>query len=197
MRKNHYVRVSNAQYTGDVSADVLTTPAKRIKNPVINLLYYSNLAKAEATLANEKDDEYGIFFNRRGKFVAAYKGVGERINYRFSQEDISLLTRTVHTHNHPRSDASFSVEDVQLASRLELSELRVVTRTYLYVMRPGSLAWNKMSFGNTIQPTYAAAEAFVQQNRLSQIENLSDYQHEIWRELSERLGMIYSKTRRG
>lgn len=71
---------------------------------------------------------------------------GERAAVRFTQQEaLRMIDAAVFTHNHPR-DTSFSLADVDLAWRLRIREIRVVTQSFLYRLRPSVGGWRKIEW---------------------------------------------------
>jgi hypothetical protein len=63
---------------------------------------------------------------------------GEGATIRFTQQEVlRMIDAAVFTHNHPRN-TSFSLADVDLAWRLRIGEIRVLSHSFLYRMQPPS-----------------------------------------------------------
>lgn len=101
----------------------------------------SSLAKVESAIRG-KNVEYLAAFDASGKKLAELTDSSVD-SVRMPQKLIDFLAENdikVLTHNHP-GDSSFSPDDVNVAIALDLGELRVVSVSYTYSLKPGEDGW--------------------------------------------------------
>jgi hypothetical protein len=84
-------------------------------------------------LRYKKDVEQANVYDRSGKLVMVKNGTYN--NVFFTDDEVPKLRGTIVTHNHP-VPSPFSSDDVVMAFRWGLSEIRAVTENYLYVLKP-------------------------------------------------------------
>ena len=128
---------------------------------------------------------------------------GERTAVRFTQQEaLRMIDAAVFTHNHPRN-TSFSLADVDLAWRLRIGEIRVVTPAFLYRMRPPVGGWRKIEWQvieetvNTVHNHVGQEfQAALRAGRLT--ENEADLRgwHTIWLRTARHLSVSYTRRRR-
>lgn len=179
---------SDLAYSGDYTEEEQSHVAERLSG-FFARVKYRNVTSAEASIRKERD-EHSVFLSRDGKFLAAFRGKGDRINYNFSEQDIELLRGSIRTHNHLR-DVSFSTDDMRTACRLEMKESRAVGPNMLFVLRPGTAIWNSVFYEEVFSPAYDRAERFVLENQLEEEDDDGDFIHKTWIEVSRQLGMVY------
>ncbi len=116
------------------------------------------------------------------------------------------------THNHPfamkfldtdpRSFGhSFSEEDIRLACRAELSEIRAVTRKLRFSMKPSPAGWNLSYWFAVVSPRFESHNETVwsELNRaltagqITSAEADSRVLHETWLRVSGELNLAYSQ----
>jgi len=152
--------------------------------------------------------EVGYVFDTQGRQLLHLYGTEDQIDLT-GHEDI--LAGNVFTHNHPqgwsfpRDDPrhagnSFSLEDVMLASRHRLAEIRAVTPVYRYSMQPGAAGWPSP---DVLQQAFAIADA-SRDRRISEgllrgtidVERANaEHLHEVWQEVASVLRVEYSRGR--
>jgi hypothetical protein len=113
-----------------------------------------------------------------------------------------MIDAAVFTHNHPRN-TSFSLADVDLAWRLRMGEIRVVSHSFLYRMRPPVGGWKQIAW-TKIEDTVNTVHDHVRQDfqaalRVGKLtENETDLQgwHAIWLRVARLLSLTYTRRRR-
>jgi hypothetical protein len=128
---------------------------------------------------------------------------GERAAIRFTpQEALQMIDAAVFTHNHPRN-TSFSLADVDLAWRLRIGELRVVTQSFLYRMGPPVGGWRQIEWQNIEETVYAIRnqvisefQAALREGRLTENEANREGWHTIWRRTARQLSLSYTRRQR-
>jgi hypothetical protein len=133
----------------------------------------------------------------------------------FTEEEITTIraaSNTIFTHNHPRgwdyelddprhAGHSFSPEDIFLACRAELAEIRAVTPIYRYSMQPPLGGWNE-SLWNVLWTIYQTEYAHVNReltlqvmgNQLAVDEMEVEIEHLTWTRVAKLLGLVYNRS---
>lgn len=98
-----------------------------------------NLAEAEKFLATQMQIEYMYVFDAKGNQLLKLEGDYQTVSIPniYTQH---LKNATV-THNHPQG-SSFSMQDVQMAVKYDLAELRVVTNVCVYSLQRKLSGWD-------------------------------------------------------
>jgi hypothetical protein len=149
----------------------------------------------------DNDFETAAVFAKDGALLL--RKTGERAAIRFTpQEALRMIDAAVFTHNHPRN-TSFSLADVDLAWRLRIGELRVVTQSFLYRMRPPVGGWRQLEWKRieeTVNMVYDhVREEFqtaLSRGRLTETEADLRGWHTVWRRTARRLALSYTRSRR-
>lgn len=86
--------------------------------------------------------EESAFFSPTGREVLRLHGLttGDGFFTVIPEEMVTRLAGCILTHNHP-SGCAFTCRDLREAAVLSLAEIRVVTRTAAYSMKPGPDGW--------------------------------------------------------
>lgn len=77
--------------------------------------------------------ETGAFFAVDGRLLLQHIGDAHQVG--FTQQEMLQMRHAYFTHNHP-GDLTFSVEDIILASEINLVEVRAVTPLCRHIMEP-------------------------------------------------------------
>jgi hypothetical protein len=162
------------------------------------------LVRAVATVEKEiadNDFETAAVFARDGTLLL--HKAGERAAVRFlRQEVLQMIDAAVFTHNHPRN-TSFSLADIDLAWRLRIGELRVISPHFLYRMRPPPGGWRQIEW-QVIEETVTEVrqqvlqefQALLRLGRLTEAEADLRGWHTIWLRVARRLALSYTRRRR-
>jgi hypothetical protein len=140
---------------------------------------------------------------------------GEQYRIDFAHKEVERLRvgrGVVFTHNHPRgweypitsllrAGSSFSDADVEFACRVELIEMRVVTPTRCYFLRPAISGWNRNYWEDVLKPVYTRCEAEIKRQfrlrvlrrQMSWEEAGAEEMHEIWSRVAAELGLTYAR----
>lgn len=158
------------------------------------------VAAVEKEIAHN-DFETAVVFASDGTLLL--RKAGERATVRFTQQEaLQMIDAAVFTHNHPRN-TSFSLADVDLAWRLRIGEIRVVTPSFLSRMRPPVGGWRKIAWSvledtvNTIHDQVRQEfQAALRAGRLT--DNAADLRgwHTIWLRTARQLSVSYTRRRR-
>jgi hypothetical protein len=123
----------------------------------------------------------------------------------FTKEQLAQVRGNVVTHNHP-GGLPFSPEDVAFASRFGVAEMRAVTTTARYSMRPPRGGWTLAFYRTKVQPALRAAREDVRREELLAVwKGLAGYTTPggrrgderhwdmVWERVAAATGMIYRK----
>lgn len=125
-----------------------------IKRVEINLekerQLYTSIVKKESEIRMNKKYETAIAFNKNGEVLLNKDGQSRQVN--FIADECRKLKNGVMTHNHPsgwsypkgsvrRIGNSLSEDDILMAVRWDLSEMRAVTPNYTFVLKRPEKGW--------------------------------------------------------
>jgi hypothetical protein len=161
--------------------------------------------QAEDEIRNERV-EIAKVFDTEGNLVFEKRSSRED-SIIFSFDETRLMLGKIFTHNHPfpagttQSD-SFSPEDIELAATMKLLEIRAVTPTVTFSMRPPADGWNSEYWERRIKPAllrvrsivYQADQYNIETGKLTYHEAMQDYWDRVWRKTAQLLGMIYERS---
>lgn len=96
----------------------------------------------ERTIRTLTHAEETAIFSPEGRVVLRLHGIatGDGFFTVIPEEILPRLAGCILTHNHP-SGCAFTCRDICEGASLSLAEIRVVTRTAVYAMRPGPDGW--------------------------------------------------------
>ncbi len=154
--------------------------------------------------------EKAIFIGPDGRRLV--QSLGDEKSFTLSKDEFDSLrgVGATMTHNHPsghkfppsdprhRGD-SFSINDVKQAAYLQLAEVRAVTPTRRYWMKPPPGGWKDQHWQRDIPASYQRHHSAVltemvkavRTGRLSQAEANARVYDEIWSRVSRDLGLSY------
>jgi len=174
--------------------DLVRPTAPRPLPPVAG----NNVRSVEDTLRHSPY-EIGAAYNRMGQEVTRKEGVVARVV--FNRDELDAIHGGTLTHNHPtppgyRDGGSFSLADVLLAVQENLAELRAVSATYRYSMRPSGRAWPRRSsvrnsFERIEEAVTQSLRAQVQQGTLTAPEADVERYHQVWQQAAAELKLTY------
>lgn len=179
-----------------------------------------NVQKPPRDLAKELDAaekeirgltyEQAIYFSPDGRRLVQVRG--DEKSFTVPEKEFNSLrgVNATMTHNHPsghkyspsdprhRGD-SFSIQDVRQAAYLGLSEVRAVTPTRRFWMKPPKGGWQEHHWRKTIPDSYkkhydTVLPDLVHQvraGRITQAEANARLYHEVWSRVSKELGISY------
>ena len=126
-------------------------------------------------------------------------------------ETIRAASNPVFTHNHPRgwnfssenaqhAGSSFSPNDIELACKASLAEIRAVSPKYRFSMRTATgrfqaSDWQAIKFAFDVEHAAVKLEmgTAVMQGRLSREAYVADVLHETWKRVAPLLGLKYMR----
>jgi len=159
-----------------------------------------------------QDYETAFVWNSEGLLVL--KKDGDEYEVSFTDEEVLSMKSGILTHNHPfamkfpeadpRSFGhSFSEDDIRLACRAELSEIRAVTRKLRFSMKPSSTGWNLNYWTTVVKPGFEhhyetvwdeLSRAFSS-GTITSAEADIRVLHETWLQAAIELNMVYLQER--
>lgn len=151
-------------------------------------LYYDVVMSDDALF----NGEYCGIFTPEGRRVKCWYIPGPFPCHPFTQEEDALAQGNIISHNHP-SGYPFSFEEIPMAADLNLREFRVITREWVYSIRPRSTdgLWpspsrikqeNDAITTDTFLPFYITHDDFT-----------PEWTHQRYGILAERAGFEYSR----
>ncbi len=139
---------------------------------------------------------------------------GQQSSVSFSNSEIQRIRGSVFTHNHPggwrhpeddprRGGNSFSIDDMAVATKAQLKEIRAASPLYNHSMKPPAGGWDEEFFRSSIYPTYRRVEMQVQSEGILAIragfktmaQAEADFYHDVWTRVSRELGLIYERVK--
>ena len=127
-------------------------------------------------------------------------------------EAIRAAANPVFTHNHPRGwnfstenaqhgGSSFSPNDLELACKAHLAEIRAVSPKYRFSIKPAAgrfqeSDWQIIKFAFDVEHAAVKLErgTAVMQRQLSREAYVADVLHETWKRVAAVLGLKYTRT---
>ena len=203
----------NAKY-GEMAKVSLANEIKRVEENMEKerALYISVDAKEREIRLNKKY-ETAVSFDKDGNIILNKPGGSRHVM--FTPEECKRMKNTVMTHNHPsgwdypdnsvrRIGNSFSRDDLLLAVRYDLSEIRAVTPLYTFVMRRPEKGWGVPI--DRFLEVYKEVDGLIRREGDAYVRQMGYSEescnrasivhfHKLNRELSKRLGWHYSKRR--
>jgi hypothetical protein len=127
---------------------------------------------------------------------------GDKTNISLTPQQTDRLRGATLTHNHPgRVSTSFSLQDIELASRAGVQEIRAVGRDgTVYRMQAGSgVDWpgvERIGYAKNGQIPIVKERlvAEVRAGRMTRAQANSDFNHQVWTDIAPRLGMRYERV---
>ena len=174
----------------------------------------SNLQEKENEIRNRKESEKIVLFDPDGNIILEKSGGKSSVS--ITKDELTLFKNNTLTHNHPsgwaydenslgRIGRSFSVEDINMAIRGDLVEVRAVTPLYTFVMKRPNGGWN-MSVSD-LNTSYDKIDRDIMSDMQHIIFNIYKdknadlavsranalHHHLIWKEFSKKYGVEYLK----
>lgn len=175
-------------------------------------LYVSVVAK-EGEIRKNKRYETAVSFNKDGKVILNKDGQSRHVA--FTADECRKLKNTVMTHNHPsgwsypeksvrRIGNSFSEDDILMAVRWDLSEMRAVTPNYTFVLKRPEKGWGVTP--DDFREVYKSVDKSIREegdayvDKMGYTESSCDragivHFHKLNRRLAKMFGWEYSKHR--
>jgi hypothetical protein len=146
----------------------------------------------------EERVEHAIVVDESGNVLFEKKGTKKSVT--FDPEEMGKIkngTNVVLSHNHP-GGSSFSKQDIMLSARNNISEIRVITSSELFVMRRPAIGWPdagrlegliKGQRGRVMKKMVQLHEA----GKISIEDADKNFLHEVTKQTSELIGATYER----
>jgi SPP1 gp7 family putative phage head morphogenesis protein len=123
---------------------------------------------------------------------------GNRSSVGFTQQELAQFKGNVLTHNHPRG-SSFSPEDIALACKYDLAEIRASGSVARYSMAPPEGGWNQNLWNKSIHPMMKKVDgeihdefmALIRRGELDVEQACIRHWDEVWTRVSKELHLNY------
>ncbi len=151
------------------------------------------------------------FYDQDGNKLFTKTGEPDRVAFDLTDAEEKLLKYSTMTHNHPNTTygevnswqwkgVSFSLEDLKVATAVDVAELRAVGNYFRYSFRPGKNGWSK-KFKSELEAEYNKVRARLYADLIQKIptgEVNFDYitgviHHLIWEELANKFKLRYKR----
>jgi hypothetical protein len=174
-----------------------------ITNKVINV---------ENEIRKNTEFETAVAFDKDGNVVIDKRGQSRSVS--FTDDEILKMKDAIMTHNHPlgwkyeentlgRIGNSFSLNDIDMAIKADMSEIRAVTPTYTFVMKRPANGWPKL---NQAIRKMNEIEQKIKHDFNNLIRNSSErstavnramalHYHKLWKDFSKQYGIEYTKKK--
>ena len=168
-------------------------------------------AKEEEIRGNRFESAFAV--DEEGQVIL--DRIGEAFRVDFSPEEVNRFSAgqgVIFTHNHPRgwgypaesplrSGSSFTDADVRLACQARLAEMRAVTPTRRFLLRPAPGGWSLDYWEAVLKPIYGRHEQevrrqfrlFVRHGRMGWEVAGQREAHEIWTRVATEAGLTYGE----
>lgn len=171
---------------------------------------YKLVTETENQIRMNKKFETGVVYDKQGNILIDKRGASYSVS--FTNDECLKMKDAIMTHNHPRGwgypensmqriGNSFSKEDIQLAIKWDLAEMRAVTPNYTFIMKRPEGGWGLST--NEASKAIDRVNAKIHKEFLNRIQNGTTtinkastvHYHRLWKELSEECGWMYSKKK--
>jgi hypothetical protein len=185
---------------------------------LLTVLQEGTIVSPEQRIRQKEDDlrqmrmyEAAFVIDEDGS-VLIDKTSGIAYEIEFTEEEIASIraaSNPVMTHNHPRgwdvgpedarrAGSSFSPNDIELACKAGLAEIRAVSPRYRFTMKPAGKRfqpsdWQAIDLVFSVEQEAVKAEkgTAVMQGLLRRDEYIADVLHETWKRVASLLGLEY------
>lgn len=174
---------------------------------------YTNIRSVENNIRKNKSFETAVVFDDNGDEV--FRKKGKKYSVGFSEDEMRIFKDRTFTHNHPRGfefpensirriGNSFSFEDINVAIKANIKEIRAVTPLYTFAMKrpPGGwpdikdfkTAYQRVNNQVISEYTSVISSKDSKQLALLAVERAeSIHHHVVWKKLCRQLGIEYLK----
>lgn len=206
-------RVARTPAAGGVGAQAATSKPRQAPKPAGDSPAVQT-AKTHETKIRTQKFESMVIIGPDGKVLINKDGAQYSVNV--STKDMRTMQATpgvIFTHNHPmgwnykkddprHNGNSFSPEDLQVATKAGVAEVRAVTPTRTYYMRPPPGGWNQAYYQQQLGPAYERANKDVRamftdgikSGRMTIQEAEARHAHEVWLRVARDLNLDYGYT---
>jgi hypothetical protein len=176
---------------------------------------FEEIVRAKEKTLRRLRSEAGSFYDQRGTLIEELKADAGS-SYELVVPDaltakLKGIGNVTFTHNHPRGwryakndprrkGFSFSPNDILLACRAELSEIRAVSPGYIFSMKPSPAGWSE-ALWPLVETIYLRERALVDgilinevlQGKITSAQYHADIEHETWVRVANLLGFAYNR----
>lgn len=157
------------------------------------------ITEKEKLIAN-LPHERAYVFDAAGTVLLEKDGGKSSVN--FDASEFALMKDAVLAHNHPAIGGSFSPEDIHLAAKYDMAEIRAVGKAYRHSASRPAPGWSEQFWDSAIKPSYRRHEADVIREFRAAILSGSmtvtqaeeQHWHEIWTRVAKEVGFAYVRT---
>lgn len=181
-----------------------------IQNRWNERVLYRKIASTENDIRMNKKFETGVVFNSKGNVLIDKRGDSTSVS--FIKEELIKMKDGIMTHNHPRGwgypekslgriGNSFSSDDINLAVRWDLAEMRAVTPNYTFVMRRPVGGWGIRieDLSKLIKKENSKLQKEFQERiysgKLTPERASAVHYHILWKRIVKQTGWDYSKSK--
>lgn len=150
----------------------------------------------EESIASNKSESAAVF-DKKGKEL--FRTSGKETEVTFTDAQLTQMKGSVVTHNHPDTiggkkfpdGGSFSESDLQLMNKTGASEIRAITKNYVYRMRPKiaggrSFSGNAQFIADGKKPKVKSAlDKKVKAGKITRAQAAVEYMHEVWKQVAD------------
>lgn len=188
--------------------------AEKVTDKMLDTVYSREVTlkvkKIEDEIRMNKDFETCVAIDHNGKVIVNKKG--DEWNVYFTNDEAKSMKDCIITHNHPNGwkfdknsllhiGNSFSSNDMVLALRYDVAEMRVVTPTYTFAMRRPKAGWDISP--KTVATNFKRINTEVKKELLDMLEagQLTSEQigaihyHLVWKRIAKKYKWEYTKKK--
>lgn len=179
------------------------------------VVYYADILEAEDKIRKNKSFETAVVFDKNGKEI--FRKKGKATSVAFTHSELSGFKDSIFTHNHPRGwkhkendlrriGSSFSIGDVRVAIKADVTEMRAATPLYTFSIKRPKNGWkmtadvaerefNKISneIANENKKLIYAAKGSHIDKEVERAEAL--HYHLVWKRFCKKFDIEYSKVK--
>jgi hypothetical protein len=141
-------------------------------------ILYEKINQIESNIRKNKF-ETGVAIDEKGNIIINKRG--QQYSISFTNEEIAKIKNTIFTHNHPsglqyedksirRTGNSFSWEDINLAIKSNVKEIRAVTPVLTFSMKRPANGWPDLEKAKAL---FISQNATVKNNYMKYVEKLN------------------------
>lgn len=154
------------------------------------------MSRIENDIRGQKFESAAVFQN--GKLIFSKDGGRNEVS--FTTEETAKFAGGTLTHNHPgKYDVSLSDKDIGFGSKYGLNEIRAVTKESTYSLKfNGQKHYESHVKAEMQRAKFGArsvSEKMFKEGKITHDQYPSAFQHEFTKQVSERLGYTYTRTK--
>ena len=149
----------------------------------------------ENQIRAQRDFETGVFVDATGRELARFHGEPDQVSIPASW--LATMKGNTFTHNHP-GGMSFSVDDIDLAARYKLAEVRAVTANFRHAATGLDGVWHGAvgaAYDESVGALRERVTAMVRNDEISAANFTAELKHLAWVLTAKKLGFTYSRER--